>query len=228
VADTAPATGPADGASTPSASEDAPAFTNDTLAALLDDATASFVTDSPDLQRLDEAILALAGAAAVLPESVATNPKDGTVSGWLAIDGSEVKAQFSISAEGRYRVLLDSDSPGAVLPPFMRRSLSLSLTDGHGLPADIGTVVQFQPNTSKAGFPQLVQSLIDDGERRVGWELTVGPAGTVGRPLSMRLAEDGEGVRIGSTDHLAPLDAPWASNTAAYAAWLTLLQGYAP
>jgi hypothetical protein len=44
----------------------------------------------------------------------------------------------------------------------------------------------------------------------------------------MRLAEDGEGVRIGSTDHLAPLDAPWASNTAAYAAWLTLLQGYAP
>jgi RNA polymerase sigma factor (sigma-70 family) len=228
VADTAPATEPDETVPAPEEPESALAVTGDSLAALLDDATASFVTDSPDLLRFNAALFALAQAAAVVPESVATDPKDGSVSGWLAIDGSEMKAQFTISAEGRFDVRLESGISGAALPPFTRRSVALSLTDDHGVPAGVGSVVQFQPDTSPAGFARLIQSLSDDGESHVGWGLAVGAAGTVGRPLSMRLSEDGQGVRVGHTENLAPLDAPWAGDTAAYNAWLKVLQGYAP
>lgn len=197
------------------------------LATLLDEATASFLTAEPDLQALNEALRRLALAARVLPDTVARNPLDGSVNGWLEIEGTGVQAEWQRDAEGRYHVDFGIE-PGEDSPEgFIARGLDLRFTDSGGRAGEISTAVQFHPDTSEEGLARLLPSL-DGQEHHVGWHLTVSHLGTVGSPISMQQSKHGNAVTITASGGLPSLSETWANDTSPYDSWLALLRHSAP
>ena len=197
------------------------------LTALLDDATATFLGDSPDLLGFDRLLRLLARSASVLPDSVARNPLDGSVSGWLAIEGSPLSARFTIDAEGGYRLNLESNAAADLPEGWLQRDVRWNFHDDDGWATRVGAGVQFHPDTTPAGFPALIASLREHGDRIAGWSLGIGPQGTSGDPLQLRASDDGA-LRVGHLGDQPAWQQGWAHDTSTYDLWLALLRGHAP
>jgi hypothetical protein len=196
------------------------------LAALLDEAAASFLGDPPDLSAFDALLRRLALSASVIQDTVVRDPLDGSVGGWLAFEGTDLKAHFRIGAGHDYRVEVPSPEDG--LPDgWTRRSLSWRFRDEGGTAAGAGATVQFHPDTSPDAFPELLRSLGAEGDRLAGWGLEIGPDGTRGRALRLRPTHDG-GVSVGFLDGAPAWQQPWAHDASAYELWLRRLREHMP
>ncbi len=198
------------------------------LLRILELATDSFLTDDPDLQALNEVLRQMAYAASVLPETVATNPKDGSVSGWVAMQGTSLEARWHRDAEGLYSVDLELPADEGAGTDTMGRSLRLGFSDQSSRAGNVQTMVQFHPDSSVRPKSELLQPL-EDGTHHAGWQLSVGPNGTTGSPIHLR-EERVQGMQLSATASAgAPsLTAPWAHDTSPYDAWLAALAGANP
>ncbi len=196
------------------------------LLAALDRATESFLTDSPDLQSLNEVIRHLARTAELLPDTVATSPLDGSIHGWLAIPDTELKGEFNVDAEGRCGVKFHSVLDERLEDLFLARDLSFSFQGDSGRAADVSTHVQYHPDTSESAIAAQFDS-VGEVEGRVGWSLSIGPGGTALDPVTV-VASAADTLVIGRLGNASGFHQAWATDTSAYDAWLLLLQSHAP
>jgi RNA polymerase sigma factor (sigma-70 family) len=185
----------------------------------------SFASDSPDLVALNQFIRNLARGASVLEETVSVDPSDGSVQGWIALQGTELLAKFRVGADGAYRVELDGGPEFELPEAYIGLSMRFDFLNDAGRAADVGSQLQLHPNTSSEAFPGLLASL-GGREHVTGWHLQIGYDGTVGRPMVMRADENAVIVTV--TGGEPGLNEHWANDTSPYDLWLALLLGRAP
>jgi len=202
-----------------------PPIATDNVGTLLRSVSDSFLTNVPDLNGLNQALYDLVALTSVIDESVTLNAVDGSVTGRLEVKDSSLQGSFRITGDGHCS--LQFDTTQEVQPPFFRRDLVVSFDSDPTGAKQIGTSVQFNPNTTPTGYTALMATLTDQ-ENYAGWDLSVGLDGTIGHPIAMRRGSDGASVYIGKSEVLPPLDANWANDIRVYEQWRLLLSGYAP
>ena len=127
-------------------------------------------------------MLALAQSATVVPEAwPSTRRRQPCGYSWPSA-APTLKGQVDDHVlAGRYVVAFNSESSASVQPPFFQRTLVLSFKSEAALATDIGTVVQFNPNTSSASFPSLLSTRMARTRAKSG---ETSASATPGRPGS--------------------------------------------
>ncbi len=206
-----------DGAQAASALEGARA------ASMLETAVSSFLSASPDLASFEAALESFAQLSDVDPLSLQENPKDGSISGKLLVPGVEVQASFRI--QGHQYELSVEPSPGNPLPPpFGSRDIKVSFLEASGAPKEIRAYVQYNPDPHR----HAIDSIPSGEERYIGWDFTLGPDETRGRPISIQQTPDGTGWRVGQAVALPDTGGRWPFHASLYEGWLAKLKPYAP
>lgn len=208
--------GGSDEATAPMEAPDAHACARAAL--LLNSVADSFLTDAPDLDGFRQAVAQLATLATLDEASVVRDPRDGSVRGTLDFPGEAMKATFVRTGD---QVRVDFQPfPGEPLDaPFNRRDISLSFLETQGRAGEVSASIQHHPNPRESP----TATLRPDEERYAGWNLEMGPAATIARPLSVRASPDGTAWIAGYSPSLSPLEVPTSSGSGAYDAWLNLL-----
>jgi len=184
--------------------------------AFLDSLAMSFLTETPDLKRLDQGMRYIAQHASIDESSVTRD--EWKVEGKLVIANADIDATFAITPD-EYRITLNP-YPRKVLPyPFEKRDFTVLLSEKKGYP--VNSAVLFWPDfklESSGGF-RLEREMI------TGWGAFIGQRGTNAQPMSLKIASNGRWeLGPGSMPRIQDNEATDAS---AYAPLLKLLQPYA-
>ena len=191
----------------------------DGFASKLDGLAASFLTDRPDFDQLHHVLDELGRVAAVVPGSVAKDPKTGSLTGLFAVLGSVVTARFELSGCA-CRLSFDWGEGTSIVPPFLTRDVALNFDVDEGRLTRPGTTVQFHPDT-RMDPSEILQS---NEERRVGWSATHGEKGSSLRPLTMSRGPERGQWRIGQAQKLGAVEEPGVLPPSAHETWYRLLR----
>jgi hypothetical protein len=213
----------ANSASTDSGSEarevaDLSALGGEAPDAFLDSLALSFLTETPDLKRLDQGMRFIARHASIDESSVTRDEASGKVEGKLVIANADIDAKFAVTHD-EYRITL-IPYPRKVLPyPYEKRDFTILLGDGGAKSTFSG--VQFWPDfkVESSGDFRLEREMI------TGWGAFISKRGTNAQPMSLKIASNGRWeIGPGSMPRIQDNEATDAS---AYAPLLKLLQPYA-
>ncbi len=181
-----------------------------------DDVLASFQTDSPQVQKFNALMLALADEAEVVPNSIERDEL-GVRQGDLRIPGSDLDGKFFVQDDGRVAVRI---SRGAGMGGDVGSDLSVGFPGSEGNGSLTASMLS---NPDLRLRPDDV--LGPDEEQLTGWSFDLDPSGTRGEPVILGRA-GARGWRIGASQTMDSVNEPGAYDTRAHDGWRGVLQPY--